>query len=257
MSYQAADGLEIPAYVTLPPDKTREDGPFPLILMPHGGPEGRDSASFDWWSQAYAAAGYAVLQPNFRGSTGYGQKFRDAGHGEFGGKMITDSLDGAEWAVAEGIAKPGGYCIIGASYGGYAALQGAVLGGDKVRCAVSVNGVADPIRLTREYDNDSGAFSYWQKYMGIDRYSNDDAKRAITPKDRASEISAQILSLHGKEDTTVKYDQAEAIAYAMEGRSNFRLVAMEGEDHYLRSTRARETVLRESLSFLARELPVE
>lgn len=256
IQYKAEDGLEIEGYLTLPPGKTKADGPFPLVLMPHGGPEARDTATFDWWAQAYAAAGYAVLQPNFRGSDGYGQAFRNKGYGEFGGKMITDSLDGANWAIAEGIARDSGYCIVGASYGGYAALQGAVLGGDKVKCAVSVNGVADPIRLTNDYDDDSGTFVYWKRYMGIDRFSTDEERNAITPKDRVSEISAQILSLHGKEDTTVEYDQAVSFDRAMEGRSNFRLVTMDGEDHYLRSSKARETVLRESLNFLAEHLPV-
>lgn len=108
--YDASDGLSIPAFLTLPPGKTRADGPFPLVALPHGGPFARDTASFDWWAQYYASLGYAVLQPNFRGSSGYGGEFERAGHGEFGGLMIRDIADGAAHLVREGVAREGGYC---------------------------------------------------------------------------------------------------------------------------------------------------
>ncbi|MAP95396.1 MAG: hypothetical protein CMK07_10635 [Ponticaulis sp.] len=257
VTYDAADGLEIEGYLTLPPGKTQSDGPFPLVLLPHGGPEARDTASFDWWAQSYAAAGYAVLQPNFRGSSGYGQEFRNAGYGEFGGKMITDSLDGANWLVEEGVAAPGGFCIIGASYGGYAALQGAILGGDDVKCAVSVNGVTDPISEIRGASSDGGAFRYWEDYMGVTRFSSDEDERAISPRQRIGEINAAILLIHGREDTTVKFNQSEYMAELLSNRSNARFVPMSGEDHYLRSRDARQTVLSESLAWLDQYLPVE
>ncbi|MEM7767383.1 MAG: prolyl oligopeptidase family serine peptidase [Pseudomonadota bacterium] len=126
VTYEARDGLEIPAYLTLPSGQTRDDGPFPTVLLPHGGPEARDTAAYDWWSQAYAAAGYAVLQPNFRGSAGYGKAFRDAGFGEFGGKMVDDVVDAIAWAEAEGVSDPRGVSVAGASYGGYSALMTAL-----------------------------------------------------------------------------------------------------------------------------------
>ena len=255
ITYAASDGLEIDGYMTLPPGMTKEDGPFPLILLPHGGPEARDIAGFHWWAQAYAAAGYAVIQPNFRGSSGYGQEFRNAGYGEFGGKMITDTLDAAGWAVDEGIARDGGYCIVGASYGGYAALQGSVLGGEDVKCAVSVNGVSHPTELVGAYSDESGAFYYWREYMGVTRFSNDDLIREITPRDRVGEIEAAVLLIHGKEDTTVDVAQSRSMANYMERRSNFRYVELEGEDHYLQSRDARQTVLRESLEFFGTYFP--
>lgn len=257
VTYPASDGLEIEGYLTLPPGKTRTDGPFPLILLPHGGPESRDTANFDWWAQAYAAAGYAVLQPNFRGSSGYGQTFRNAGYGEFGGKMITDSLEGADWLVEQGVAKDGGYCIVGASYGGYAALQGSVLGGDAVKCAVSVNGVSDPISQNRDASARSSAFRYWEEYMGVTRFSSDEERAAITPRENASKISSAVLLIHGEQDTTVKPGQSSAMASQMSNRANFRYVPMDGEDHNIQSTAARQTVLKESLDWLARYLPVE
>ena len=256
VTYTAQDGREIEGYLTLPSGKSRADGPFPLVLLPHGGPEARDTAAFDWWAQAYAAAGYAVLQPNFRGSAGYGQEFRNAGFGEFGGKMITDSLDGAAWAVEQGIAKEDGYCIVGGSYGGYAALQGAVLGGSDVKCAISVNGVTNPFSAVGDAPAGSDAFSYWEDYMGISRFANDEEKKTINPRERAGEIKAAVLLIHGREDTTVEYAQSRALADLIDNRPNFKFVSMKGEDHYLGSRDARQTVLKESLDWLATYMPV-
>lgn len=257
VEYRASDGLQIPAYLTLPAGKKRSDGPFPLILMPHGGPEARDTASFDWWAQSYAAAGYAVLQPNFRGSTGYGEDYRNKGHGEFGGKMITDTLDGYEWALKVGLAKPGGYCIVGGSYGGYAALQGAVLGGERVKCAIAVSAVGDPISFIRDLSEESDTYEYWTEYMGFGRFSTDEDKARYIPIQNSGAVSAKLLVIHGKQDTTVPFEQARMIANAFSGHSDFRFVEMEGEDHYLQSTQARQTVLKESLDFLAVHFPVE
>lgn len=255
VSYSAADGLEIPAYLTLPPGKTKADGPFPMILMPHGGPESRDTAAYDWWTQAYAAAGYAVLQPNFRGSTGYGAKFRNKGYGEFGGKMITDVLDGYTWAEKEGIARKGGYCLAGASYGGYAALQGAVLGGDDVKCAIAISAVGDPLSHVRMLPDDSPVNRYWTRYLGFGRFATEEEKAKYIPVKNAGAVKAPLLVMHGKEDTTVKFEQARLIQTTFQGRSDFRFVEMPGEDHYLQSTQARTAVLTESLNFLQTHFP--
>jgi dipeptidyl aminopeptidase/acylaminoacyl peptidase len=111
--------------------------------MPHGGPEARDYPVFDWWAQAFASRGYVVLQPNFRGSTGYGAAFLRAGYGEWGRKMQSDISDGLAFLVDAGIADPGRACIVGASYGGYAALAGVTLQKGLYRCAVSVAGISD------------------------------------------------------------------------------------------------------------------
>ena len=165
-SYDARDGLEISAYLTLPPGKKFEDGPFPVIVMPHGGPEARDYATFDWWPQAYAAAGYAVVQPNFRGSSGYGPDFRDAGFGEFGGKMIDDVVDAIGWAETSGLSKGGSACVLGASYGGYAALMSALRASGKVSCIVAVAPVTDIFAHMTRYGSDSASYKYWERYVG-------------------------------------------------------------------------------------------
>ncbi|HEX4861833.1 MAG TPA: prolyl oligopeptidase family serine peptidase, partial [Rhizomicrobium sp.] len=132
--YKARDGLDLHAYLTLPPGRTPKN--LPTVIFPHGGPDARDEIGFDWWAQFMASRGYAVLQPNFRGSTGYGARFRSAGYGQWGRKMQEDISDGVKKLIADGIADPKRICIVGASYGGYAALAGATFTPDLYACAV-------------------------------------------------------------------------------------------------------------------------
>ena len=259
ITYTAEDGLEIRAVLTLPAGKSEQDGPFPLILLPHGGPEVTQTAEYDWWAQAYAASGYVVLQPNFRGSTGVSAAFRNAGYGEFGGKMVTDVLDGAAYLVQEGIASGDGYCVAGASYGGYSALMSGLLRPDQARCLIAVNAVTDPFSMIGEYvkagGHDALGVQYWQRYIGQSVFSSADTKRTITPVSRSSELSMPLLLIHGKEDTTVPFGHSSRLNRELRRRPHFRFVRMEGQDHYLSSTAARETVLRESLDFLAEHHP--
>jgi dipeptidyl aminopeptidase/acylaminoacyl peptidase len=141
VAYKARDGLAIPAYLTLPAG--RGGKALPLIVMPHGGPFVRDTYGYDAWVQYLAAKGYAVLQPNYRGSTGYGREFVEAGNGEWGRGMQDDADDGVKWLAAQGIADPGRVCIMGASYGGYAAMRAAVRNPEIYRCAISFAGISD------------------------------------------------------------------------------------------------------------------
>ena len=149
INYAAADGTEIPAYVTLP-DRPAQS--LPLVVLPHGGPAARDTIDFDWWSQALASLGYVVLQPNYRGST-LGWAFLSKGFGEWGRKMQTDLSDGVRYLVKQGIVDPKRVCIVGASYGGYAALAGPSLDPGVYRCAISVAGIGD-VRRMLEWVND-------------------------------------------------------------------------------------------------------
>ena len=125
IDYRAADGRTIHAYLTLP--LNREAKNLPLIVLPHGGPHSRDEPGFDWISQSLASRGYVVLQPQFRGSDGFGYDLLSAGFGEFGRKMQTDLSDGVRALAAQGLIDSRRVCIVGASYGGYAALAGATL----------------------------------------------------------------------------------------------------------------------------------
>ncbi|PWE18849.1 hypothetical protein DDZ18_04470 [Marinicauda salina] len=257
-SYEASDGLEIPAYLTLPPGMTEEDGPFPLVVMPHGGPQSRDLAVFDWWAQAYASLGYAVLQPNFRGSDGYGQEFIEAGYGEFGGKMIQDNIDGARHLVEAGIAREGGYCAAGASYGGYAALMMSILDSQNVVCVIAVAPVVDAISLlasANETDNEYG-MDYWENYIGSLYVSSDEVDQ-VSAQARAHEIDAPVLLIHGDEDYTVPLSQSEWMEREMEDAGGeVELITLEGEDHYLGKASSRLTILEESRELLERALPV-
>ncbi|MEM9739977.1 MAG: alpha/beta fold hydrolase [Pseudomonadota bacterium] len=249
--YAARDGLQIPGYLTLPPGKTLEDGPFPTILMPHGGPEARDTAAYDWWSQAYAAEGYAIVQPNFRGSSGYGPEFRNAGFGEFGGAMVNDVIDAISWAEATGVSTADGVCVVGGSYGGYSALMTALEAPDKVKCVVAVAPVTDIVAHMGRFDRHRSSHAYWERYVGLNRFSDDSAKRQITPADRVGGFKAPVLLIHGKEDLVVTPSQSRMLERAWGNRPGLRYVKMEGQDHYLTSTQARTTVLKESLAHLS------
>jgi dipeptidyl aminopeptidase/acylaminoacyl peptidase len=142
VAYPARDGLVIHGYLTLPAGAAGRR--VPLIVHPHGGPFGvRDDWGFDAEVQFLASRGYAVLQPNYRGSGGYGQKFEQAGFREWGGKMQDDLTDGVKWAIDQGFADPERICIYGASYGGYAALAGVTFTPELYRCAINYVGVSD------------------------------------------------------------------------------------------------------------------
>ncbi|HKE96217.1 MAG TPA: prolyl oligopeptidase family serine peptidase, partial [Povalibacter sp.] len=149
VSYAARDGLQIPAYLTVPAG--REIKALPMVMMPHGGPFARDEWEYDIWAQFLANRGYLVLQPNYRGSTGYGKAFVDKGVGQWGRGMQDDIDDGVKWLVAQGKVDPKRVCIMGASFGGYAAMWAAVRNPDIYRCAISFAGVADIDAMLR-YD---------------------------------------------------------------------------------------------------------
>ena len=142
LTYAASDGTKIPAFLTLP--RGRVPNSLPLILFVHGGPAQQDGPGFDWLGQALASRGYAVLQPEFRGSRGFGWAHLAAGFGEWGRKMQTDLSDGVRFLVTQGLINPKRVCIIGASYGGYAALAGATIDLGVYRCAISMDAVSDP-----------------------------------------------------------------------------------------------------------------
>ncbi|HEX6637972.1 MAG TPA: alpha/beta fold hydrolase, partial [Steroidobacteraceae bacterium] len=139
--YKASDGTEVPGYLTVPTGKEKKN--LPLIVMPHDGPLARDSWQFSFLRTFLASRGYAVLQMNYRGSSGFGQHWRNAAWQDWGGLTYSDIHDATRWAIAEGIADPKRVCILGWGFGGYAALLGAARNSDTYHCAVSINGIAD------------------------------------------------------------------------------------------------------------------
>ncbi|MEL7232130.1 MAG: prolyl oligopeptidase family serine peptidase, partial [Pseudomonadota bacterium] len=237
-----------------PPGKTKADAPLPLVMLPHGGPEARDTAAYDWLAQAIASQGYLVMQPNFRGSAGYGAEFRNAGYGEFGGKMIDDITDGAAWAVSQGFAKPG-YCSMGWSYGGYAALMTGLKDTENAKCLISINGVTDVNMVFEDNDSRSSSFAYWENYIGDFYKTRRSERRAISPRLRADDYKMPVLLLHGDEDTTVPVRQSKSLYERLDNSADRRIMVFEGDDHQLARTPSRVKVLEESLAFLAAHHP--
>ena len=187
--YKSRDGTDIHAYLTLPPGKAPKN--LPTVIFPHGGPVWRDRLEFNYWAQFMASRGYAVLQPNFRGSAGYGFSFRHAGYGEWAGKVQNDLADGVQKLIADGIADPKRICIVGASYGGYAALAGATFNPDLYACAISYAGLSDlQLILSRETyvgGDESEASSFDEAQMGA-KTSETSKLDAISPYAHADQV---------------------------------------------------------------------
>lgn len=251
--YAASDGMEIPAVLTLPPGRPAKN--LPVIVLPHGGPPSRDYPGFDWWAQAFAARGYAVLQPNFRGSTGYGAAFEKAGHGEWGRKMQTDLSDGLAWLAREGIADPKRACIMGASYGGYAALAGVTLQQGLYRCAVAVAGVSDVARMVTTDITQSGYNALMIRSLRDEVGAHRDL-RAVSPVNFAAQADAPVLLIHGKDDTVVQYEQSTAMAAALRRAGKpVDFVTLPGEDHWLSRSATRLAMLEAAVAFVMKHNP--
>jgi dipeptidyl aminopeptidase/acylaminoacyl peptidase len=251
--YAARDGLNIPAYLTLPPGKSAKN--LPTVILPHGGPQDRDDMRFDWLSQFLATRGYAVLRPNFRGSTGYGYKFQAAGYGEWGRKMQDDVTDGVHKLIADGIADPKRICIVGWSYGGYAALAGVTFNSELYACGVSMAGIGNVEDLvasdTADQEKDSSLIKYLNLTIGSPE--TDQARlRAISPNLHSENVRAPVLLLHADKDLTVPIRQSESeqIALQKAGR-HVEFVHLDGDDHYLQVEQTRLTFAKEVERFLA------
>jgi len=253
IKYPARDGTKIPAYLTLPVGVEPKN--LPLVLLVHGGPHARDDFTFDWWSSFLASRGYAVLQANFRGSTGYGYEWFDAGRSGWGdGVMQTDVEDGAAALIKAGIADGKRVCIVGASYGGYAAQAGATITPDRYSCAISVAGVSDPEDMLKDAnrgDRNSFIAEWWRKSMGSDR----DHLRKVSPIRHADQVKIPILLLHGVEDSVVKVEQSRNMYKKLKSaRRDVKYVELGGDDHWLSSASTRTQMLQEIETFLAQHL---
>jgi dipeptidyl aminopeptidase/acylaminoacyl peptidase len=253
--YRAADGLEISGYLTLP--RGRDPHGLPLVVLAHGGPASRDTPGFDWWAQALASRGYAVLQPNFRGSAGYGQDFLAAGFGQWGRKMQTDLSDGVRDLVRQGVADPKRVCIVGGSYGGYAALAGATLDRGVYRCAVSYAGPADLASQIGDSRQKGGleTLRYWERFIGA-QGPQDPVLAQLSPAAHAAQADIPILLIHGRDDTVVSIGQSRRMADALRAAGKpVELVELPGEDHWLSRGATRLQMLQATVAFLERNDP--
>ena len=255
ITYKARDGLEIPAYLTLPPGLAAGAKP-PLIVLPHGGPTARDHFDFDYIAQFLATRGYAVLQPQFRGSWGFGAAFENAGAGEWGGKMQTDLLDGIA-AVADK-ADAGKVCVVGASFGGYAALAGATMHPEAYKCAASIAGVADLglllEQLWRTSGDDSAGIGELRAMLGA---ADKGKLNATSPALLVSKATAPLLLIHGDQDTIVAPQQSQVMANALKAAGKpVEYVVLAGENHYMTRSATRTQMLQALETFLAKQLPV-
>jgi dienelactone hydrolase len=241
--YPARDGTPIPAYLTRP---VNSNGPVPLIVMPHGGPWARDSWGFDSWVQALAREGYAILQMNFRGSGGYGKKWREASYKDFGGLPYSDTIDGLKWAVAQKYADPARICVMGGSFGGYLSLLAAVRDSPLLKCVVSVAGVSD----LSELKNDSSFFGSQLVYE--DLIGKDPVKlKAQSPRFHAANAAVPVLLIHGVEDYTAEPDQSEFMAKALAAANKpYKLVLMPDTDHYFRTQAQQRQLFTEITDFV-------
>jgi dipeptidyl aminopeptidase/acylaminoacyl peptidase len=255
-AYRARDGLEIPAYLTLPIDRASKA--LPLILMPHGGPFIRDSWGYDVYAQFLANRGYAVLQPNFRGSTGYGREFVEQGMGQWGRAMQDDLDDGVQWLVDQGKVDPKRICIMGASYGGYAAMWAAVRNPEIYRCAISFAGISD-VNAMLKYDRKTFAapryFRNWRERVQGDK--NFDLN-SVSPLRAVDRVRIPLLIAHGEKDDNVPMSQSQKLHEALtKAGKPHEYVIYQGERHGFQKVGNAVDYLKRVEAFLAKYNPAE
>ena len=247
--YRAGDGTEVPAYLTLPPGSDGKN--LPALVMPHGGPSARDEWGFDWLAQYFAARGYAVLQPNYRGSAGYGDAWYQQNGFKSWKTAVGDVNDAGRWLVAQGIADPKKLGIFGWSYGGYAALQANVLDPKLFKAAVAVAPVTDLPELIEDS-------RFWSDHRVNRRFIGEGPHlREGSPAQNAGRFEAPVLMFHGDLDINVSIEQARI----MHGRlkdagKKSELIVYPGLDHQLDDGNARTEMLRKSDAFLRAALGI-
>jgi dipeptidyl aminopeptidase/acylaminoacyl peptidase len=210
IQYTARDGMTIYGYLTTPAGVEAKN--LPMVVFPHGGPWGRDLWGYDPYAQWLANRGYAVLQPNFRASTGYGKQYLNAGDRQWAGAMHTDLLDGKDWVVQQGVADPKKICIMGGSYGGYATLAGLAFSPDAFACGVDIVGPSNLNTLLRTIP------PYWSTFLAIfhKRMGDDEAfLNSQSPLFKADQIKAPLLIGQGANDPRVNKAESDQIVAAM------------------------------------------
>ena len=257
ITYKAADGLEINAYLTLPIGRPAKG--LPLVVLAHGGPASRDDPGFDWWAQAFASRGYAVLQPQFRGSEGFGAALRDAGLGQWGRKMQSDVSDGVRHLTAQGVIDAKRVCVVGGSYGGYVAMAGVTLEQGVYRCASSFAGVSDLGKLLERRATgdrrDTETARWWQRFIGSTD-PGDPKVAAISPARQVARLNEPLQLIHGTDDLVVPIEQSKFMADAAKAAGKtVEFISVPGQDHWFSNAVARVAILEAQVAFLLKHNP--
>ncbi len=236
ITYAARDGKKIPAYLTLPPGSAGKS--LGAVVLPHGGPSSRDEWGFDWLAQFFAARGYAVIQPNYRGSSGYGEEFQNA-NGFINWKTsMADITDSARYLISEGIADPARIAIVGWSYGGYAALQSAAIEPTLYKAAVAIAPVTDMALLKKESEGYTNA-KLVQAFVGSGPHVTEGS-----PLRNVAKIQVPVLLFHGDMDLNVGIAQSEKMDAALRGAGRkVEFIRYKDLDHQLDDSNARADML--------------
>ena len=257
-TYKARDGESIRSYLLVPRDFVEGEA-HPTIVLPHGGPQARSRATYNELAQFLSTRGYVVIQPNFRGSVGYGRYFEEAGYKQWGRLMQDDLADAVNFMIREGITDPDRVCIVGASYGGYAALMGAIKTPDLYKCAVSLNGVTHLARMVKYDMKNIVDKDDWQAVL-FDRIGHPkDDKELLdenSPALHADKIRIPVLLVAGVEDSVVPFSQAKMMDKALKAAdADYEFIQLKDSGHnpfyYLEDA---ETVYTAIEAFLQKNL---
>jgi len=257
VNVKARDGLVIPTLITIPREHVANMKNIPVVMFPHGGPEAYDRLAFDWMAQALANEGYMVIQPQFRGSSGFGRAHIEAGYGEWGMKMQDDITDTLSFFVKQGIADPNKACIVGMSYGGYAALAGGAFTPELYQCIVSINGVSDVPAFINNKEYDHGRYSSVIRYFN-ENIANETGQRAlaaISPAKHPENFTSPVLLIHSEDDRNVRIDQSKRMLSSLKSAEKaVEFIKLKDENHSLDTTDSRMTTVKAVVSFVNKYL---
>lgn len=259
VKFKARDGLEIPTLITIPKDKLDNMKNLPAVVMPHGGPASFDTIGFDYLAQALAEQGYLVIQPQFRGSSGFGSSHLVAGYGEWGNKMQHDLTDAVMFFTTKGMVDENRVCIVGSSYGGYAALAGGAFTPGLYQCVVSENGIGNlkdfQNRVRQEEGTTSADLAYWNAQINGFGETSEDVAAQRSPELSADTFKAPVLLIYSEKDKIVPPRQSVTMYDALKkANKQVEKLKLEGNDHHLSQGETRLQALRATIDFVNRHI---